>query len=165
MKDRERRAPNNMRGAKRPALDLTVQYAAPRKGLPAPRSLRTWAAAALERSAAQLTIRLVGAREGRALNRAYRGKDYATNILSFVYDAAELSGDLVLCAPVVAKEARAQGKNLRDHYAHLVVHGVLHLQGWDHEQSRNASRMERREIAILATLGIADPYVIGTPDQ
>ena len=144
---------------------LTVQYAVSRKGLPAANSFRSWASAALERSAAQITIRLVNAREGRALNRTYRGKDYPTNILSFAYELPELSGDLVLCAPVIAKEARAQGKSLRDHYAHLIVHGVLHLQGWDHENSHSARKMERREIAILATLGIADPYVIETPEQ
>ncbi|HKY02164.1 MAG TPA: rRNA maturation RNase YbeY [Burkholderiales bacterium] len=154
-----------MRRTKVRAPTLAVQYAVSRKGLPAANSFRLWASAALERSAAQITIRLVNAREGRALNRAYRGKDYPTNILSFVYELPELSGDLVLCAPVITKEARAQGKRLRDHYAHLIVHGTLHLQGWDHQSSRSASKMERREIAILATLGIADPYVIETPEQ
>jgi probable rRNA maturation factor len=148
------------RGA--PGASLAVQYAVPRAGLPARRSIERWVGAALERPAA-VTVRFVGRREGRALNRQYRGRDYATNVLTFVYqDAldrkAAVSGDLVLCAPVVADEARAQGKALRAHYAHLVMHGVLHLQGYDHERSRDAALMERRETSLLASLGYEDPY-------
>src|SRR5690606_16302670 len=112
---------------------------------------------------------MVDAREGRALNRHYRGRDYATNVLSFPADVAEgvklpkgvrmpLLGDLVICAPVVAREAKEQGKALNDHYAHLTVHGVLHLLGWDHEDEREAECMARLARRILAGLGIEDPY-------
>jgi probable rRNA maturation factor len=143
------------RGGARTAL--AVQYAAPRAGLPARASIARWAAAALERPA-RLTVRFVGRREGRALNRTYRRRDYATNVLTFVYDDAPLYGDIVLCAPVVAAEARQAGRALAAHYAHLVVHGVLHLQGYDHERSRDAAAMERREAEVLAALGLPDPY-------
>lgn len=138
---------------------MQVQYAAPRRGLPAARSVRHWALAALERSA-QATVRFVGAREGRALNRDYRGRDYATNVLTFTYGQHEgaLLGDIVLCAPVVAREAREQRKALRWHYAHLVVHGMLHLQGYDHERAYDAQNMERREVAVLRELGFDNPY-------
>ncbi len=134
-----------------------MQYAAPRAGLPARRSIARWVEAALERPAT-LTVRFVGRAEGRALNRLYRRKDYATNVLTFVYHDAPLAGDIVLCAPVVAGEARRDGRTLAAHYAHLVVHGVLHLQGWDHERARDAAAMERHETALLAVLGYADPY-------
>ena len=103
-----------------------------------------------------LTIRIVGSREARVLNKKYRAKNYATNVLSFPYGAG--SGDLVLCHPVIAREARAQRKTLRAHYAHLVVHGVLHLRGHDHLRRRDAARMERAEIRILRRLGFGDPY-------
>jgi probable rRNA maturation factor len=136
---------------------LTVQYAAPRAGLPAPRSIARWVAAALARPAT-LTVRFVGRAEGRALNRLYRRKDYATNVLTFVYADAPLAGDNVLCAPVVATEARRDRKTPAAHYAHLVMHGVLHLQGWDHERTRDAAAMEARETTLLAALGYADPY-------
>ena len=152
-------------------LDVAVSYAAPRTGLPAAVSFRKWVAAALEGRIreADLAIRIVDAKEGRALNRHYRGKDYATNVLSFPADAAEgvklpkgvkmpLLGDLVICAPVVAREAKEQGKALNDHYAHLTVHGALHLLGWDHEDDREAECMEALEREILAGLGIEDPY-------
>ncbi|HEU4992189.1 MAG TPA: rRNA maturation RNase YbeY [Luteimonas sp.] len=152
-------------------LDVSVGYALPRAGLPSAVSFRKWVAAALAGRIreADLAIRVVDAREGRALNRHYRGKDYATNVLSFPADAAEgvklpkgvkmpLLGDLVICAPVVAREAKEQGKAVNDHYAHLTVHGVLHLLGWDHEDEREAECMERLEREILAGLGIADPY-------
>ena len=152
-------------------LDVSVGYALPRAGLPSATSFRKWVAAALAGRIreADLAIRLVDAREGRALNRHYRGKDYATNVLSFPADAAEgvkllkgvkmpLLGDLVICAPVVAREAKEQGKPLNDHYAHLTVHGTLHLLGWDHEDEREAECMERLEREILAGLGIDDPY-------
>ena len=139
-------------------LSLTVQYATRAATLPAAAALRRWARAALERDAA-VTLRFVGTPEARRLNAAFRGKDYATNVLTFVYDeAAALAGDIVLCAPVVRREAKAQGKTFPDHCAHLVVHGMLHLQGYDHDHPRAARAMERRESAILATLRVPDPY-------
>ena len=150
-------------------LDVAVGYAAPRAGVPAAVSFRKWVAAALEGRIreADLAIRIVDEKEGRALNHHYRGKDYATNVLSFPAELPEglpkgvklpLLGDLVLCAPVVAREAREQGKPLNAHYAHLTVHGCLHLLGWDHEDEREAEAMEQLEREILAELGIADPY-------
>jgi len=152
-------------------LDVSVSYAAPRTGVPSSVSFRKWVAAALAGRIreADLAIRIIDAREGRALNRHYRGKDYATNVLSFPADMAEgvklpkgvkmpLLGDIVLCAPVVAREAREQKKPLAEHYAHLTVHGVLHLLGWDHEDAREAECMEQLEREILAGLGIGDPY-------
>ena len=150
-----------MKKADAPArLELAVQYATPRAGLPARRSLARWLGAALARGA-RITVRFVGAAEGRRLNRDYRGRDHSTNVLTFVYSAARgdaLEGDIVLCAPVIAREARTQGLSTRAHYAHLAVHGALHLQGYDHERSRDAARMEAREGSILARLGFADPY-------
>jgi probable rRNA maturation factor len=150
-------------------LDVAVGYAVPRAGIPAAVSFRKWVAAALagRMREADLAIRLVGAKEGRSLNHHYRGKDYATNVLSFPAELPEglpegvklpLLGDLVLCAPVVAREAREQGKPLAAHYAHLTVHGVLHLLGWNHEDAREAECMEQLEREILAGLGVADPY-------
>jgi probable rRNA maturation factor len=144
----------------RPRLELALQYAAPRAGLPARSSIAAWLGAALER-AARVTVRFVGAAEGRRLNRHYRRRDYATNVLTFAYGAARggaLEGDIVLCAPVVAREARERGLPLRAHYAHLAVHGALHLQGHDHEAPRAAARMEARERRIMARLGFGDPY-------
>ena len=139
-------------------LVFTLQVACSAAKLPARRRLRAWAQAALRRGA-NLTVRVVGAREGRTLNRRYRGRDYATNVLTFIYGAKRgLNGDIALCAPVIAKEARAQGKALEAHYAHLLVHGVLHLQGFDHDNAQEAAEMEAREIAILAALGYANPY-------
>ena len=150
-------------------LDVSVGYALPRAGVPAAVSFRKWVAAALAGRIreADLAIRLVDAKEGRALNRHYRGRDYATNVLSFPADLPEglpegvrlpLLGDLVLCAPVVAREARDQGKPLAAHYAHLTVHGTLHLLGWDHGNDVEAEAMEQLEREILAGLGIDDPY-------
>ncbi|AWV06639.1 rRNA maturation RNase YbeY [Marilutibacter maris] len=150
-------------------LDVAVHYGLPRAGIPAAVSFRKWVAAALEGRIreADLAIRLVDAREGRSLNRHYRGRDYATNVLSFPAEIPEglpknvkfpLLGDLVVCAPVVAREAREQGKPLAAHYAHMTVHGALHLLGWDHEDEREAECMENLEREILASLGIADPY-------
>jgi probable rRNA maturation factor len=150
-------------------LDVTINYAVPRTGIPAAMSFRKWVAAALANRIreADLAIRIVGTKEGRALNRHYRGKDYATNVLSFPAELPEglpkgvklpLLGDLVLCAPVVAREAKEQKKPLAAHYAHLTVHGVLHLLGWDHDDEREAECMEQLEREILATMGIADPY-------
>ena len=146
-------------------LDVAIEYACPRAGLPAAVSFRKWVAAALRGRIreADLAIRIVGAREGRSLNRHYRGKDYATNVLSFPAELPEgvrlpLLGDIVLCAPVVAREAKEQKKALVEHYAHLTVHGALHLLGWDHEDAREADAMEQLERGILAELGIGDPY-------
>ncbi len=104
-------------------------------------------------------MRFVGQREGRTLNALYRDKEYATNVLAFVYDTStRVEGDIVLCAPVLSAEARAQGKTFADHCAHLVVHGMLHLQGYDHDTDRAARAMEARETGILAGLGVPDPY-------
>ena len=146
-------------------LDVAVNYAAPRAGVPAAVSFRKWVAAALKGRIreADLAIRIVDEREGQALNRHYRGKDYATNVLSFPAELPEgvklpLLGDLVICAPVVAREAAAQGKPLAAHYAHLTVHGVLHLLGLDHEDEREAEAMEQIERDVMAALGFPDPY-------
>lgn len=150
-------------------LDVGVSYALPRAGLPAATSFRKWVAAALKGRIreADLAIRLVDDREGRSLNQHYRGKDYATNVLSFPAELPEglpkgvklpLLGDLVICAPVVAREAAEQDKPLNAHYAHLTVHGVLHLLGWDHEDDKEAEAMEQLERDILADLGVSDPY-------
>lgn len=145
--------------ATRPAkLDLNVQYAVSARGKPSPAQFRKWMRAALDNDA-RITLRIVAQKEGRALNRIYRRKDYATNVLTFVFrDRPPFEGDLALCAPVVAHEARAQKKPLSAHYAHLTVHGLLHLQGYDHENDKDAAVMERRETRILAKLGYADPY-------
>jgi len=118
-----------------------------------------WARAALQ-GGGQVTIRLVDSDEGQELNRDYRGKDYATNVLSFPYETEpRLMGDLVICHAVVAREAAEQGKPLAAHYAHLVVHGMLHLQGYDHETGEeDAAEMENEERRIMATLGYPDPY-------
>ena len=132
---------------------VTVQYAVPRRGVPAAGSLRKWAPAVSE-----VTLRIVGAAEGRRLNRAYRRKDYATNVLSFPYGGGR--GDVVLCHPVIAREARAQGKSVAAHYAHLVVHGVLHLRGYRHERKAEAQRMAREEIRLLRRLGLRNPYAV-----
>jgi len=146
---------------RRPRLSLTVQYAMPGADLPARALLRRWARAALTRNAV-VTLRFVDEAEGRALNRSYRRRDHPTNVLAFVYhdvDGAHgVDGDLVLCAPVMRREAAEQGKSLAAHCAHLIVHGLLHLQGYDHEHATEAARMEAREIAILAGLGFTDPY-------
>ncbi len=139
-------------------LDLSVQYVCNPEGLPSRTQFRTWARAALE-GGAQVTIRLVEADEGQELNKEYRGKDYATNVLSFPYDTEpRVFGDLVICPAVVAREAAEQGKALEAHYAHLVVHGMLHLQGWDHEDDASAEAMEQQEREILAAQGYSDPY-------
>lgn len=144
--------------------EISVQYGLARRGLPAPLSIRRWAEAALQHlgESGQLCVRLVDAEEGRQLNRDWRGKDYATNVLSF---PAELEiegqrwlGDLVLCAPVVAREAAEQNKSSRHHYAHLTVHGVLHLLGHDHQHEAQARVMEALERQILDGMGIGDPY-------
>ncbi|HOZ94076.1 MAG TPA: rRNA maturation RNase YbeY [Ottowia sp.] len=150
-----------------PSLRLSLQFArspemAPhRAALPRAQVLR-WLRAALGADVrlAEIAVRVVGADEGRQLNRDYRGKDYATNVLTFDYSVApQLAADLVLCAPVVAREAAELATPLAQHYAHLLVHGALHAQGWDHETSeQEAEAMEARETAILAALGVPDPY-------
>jgi probable rRNA maturation factor len=143
-------------------LALAVQYADPRlkESLPRPQ-LRRWAQAAL-RGPAELTIRLVDEEEGRALNRDYRGKDYATNVLTFAYDEDEgdapARADIVLCTDVLLREAAEQGKELAAHAAHLVVHGVLHAQGYDHDDDDDAAEMEAIEIDVLEQLGFGNPY-------
>ena len=112
---------------------------------------------------AEITVRIVNADEGQRLNREFRGKDYATNVLTFDYAQDPLvMADLVLCAPVVAQEAKAQGKTLQQHYAHLIVHGTLHAQGWDHESSlADAQEMEAYEISVMKELGFRNPYGAG----
>lgn len=147
-----------------PALTLSLQFArfddVARHRAALPRSQVTrWLRHALDADA-ELTVRIVDADEGQALNRDYRGKDYATNVLTFDYATEPVvMADLVLCAPVVAREAAEQGKTLRQHYAHLLVHGALHAQGWDHETSdADAEAMEAREIDILTRLGFPNPY-------
>jgi probable rRNA maturation factor len=136
-----------------------VQYASEADNIPQRAQFRRWVAAALQ-SPAQITLRIVDADEGRMLNRDYRDKDYATNVLTFAYgeEGGVLAGDIVLCAPVVEREAREQGKDLRAHYAHLTVHGVLHMQGFDHETEAEAREMEAMEVEILRRLRFNSPY-------
>lgn len=136
---------------------VAVQVACARRGLPSAARFRAWARCAAG-GPATLGIRLVSAREARSLNTAYRGADYAPNVLSFAYAKAPLAGDIVLCPSVVAREAREQGKSLAAHFAHLTVHGVLHLRGYRHARAGDARRMERAEIRILRALGVANPY-------
>ena len=140
-----------------PKLALAVQYAVATEGLPTRAQVRRWVKAALAQDA-EITVRFVDTEEGLALNRDYRGKDYATNVLSFIYESAPVVGDLVICVPVVVSEAQAQHKSAEAHYAHLVVHGVLHLQGFEHENEADAQAMEARETEIVTRLGYADPY-------
>jgi probable rRNA maturation factor len=163
----------------RSALAVSVQYAGARRGVPHSLSLAGWARAAFAASTprsrkstrANLTIRIVGAAESRSLNRTWRGKDKPTNVLSFpsgdfagdalrerTASEGAMLGDLAICAPVVAREAREQHKPARAHWAHMVVHGVLHLLGYDHENDREANDMEARETAILKRFGYANPY-------
>lgn len=155
-------------------LLVDVQRASDHPGVPDDASLRRWAGAAASGAAlagaAQLSVRIVDLAEGVALNAAYRGKAGPTNVLSFAFDAPEhtqppLLGDVVLCAPVVAREAAEQGKPLAAHYAHLVVHGVLHLLGHAHDAAADAARMEAIEREVLSGLGHADPYAetVGDP--
>jgi probable rRNA maturation factor len=141
-------------------LDLSVQYACNREGLPLRADFARWARAALA-GGGVVTIRLVDADEGQTLNNDYRGKDYATNVLSFPYETTpRVMGDLVICPSVVAREAADQNKPLAAHYAHLTVHGMLHLQGRDHDNDDDAQAMEDEEREILAALGYPDPYAV-----
>lgn len=146
-------------------LELDVIVASDDPEVPAEARLRAWAAAALagRRDEAELSIRVVDMAEGRALNREYRGRDYATNVLSFPADLPAgvdlpVLGDLAVCAPVVRREAEEQGKALQAHWAHMTVHGILHLLAYDHQEDDEAQRMEGLERSILAGLGYADPY-------
>jgi probable rRNA maturation factor len=141
-----------------PALRLSVQGQSRFTGLPARSTLARWIAAAVDGDA-QITLRFVGRAEARRLNRVYRGKDYATNVLTFDYARAPaVQADIVLCVPVIRREAREQRKTPREHLAHLIVHGALHAQGHDHDRAASARPMEALEVAILARLGVDDPY-------
>jgi len=163
-----------------PATEIAIQFATGRKGVPGPVLLRRWADAAVRqipvtkqlrrplRAGSAVSIRVVGAAESKRLNAAWRGKDKPTNVLSFpsgLTRTPQLAasdpyplGDLVICAPVVAREAREQGKMPHAHWAHMVVHGVLHLLGYDHEIDQDAGVMEAREVNLLATFGYPNPY-------
>jgi probable rRNA maturation factor len=153
-----------------PPLAVDVQYGTKKPYAPPAARIAEWAREAVGRDGrgAELSVRVSTAAESRRLNHAWRGKDKPTNVLSFPAELprgagpTRLLGDVVICAAVVAREAREQGKTLRAHWAHMVVHGALHLLGLDHERSpREAATMERREKRVLARLGFADPYVVG----
>ena len=142
-----------------PDLSLHFQCPSIDVSLPNKKHFKKWASATL-RVNTEVTIRIVDEAEGRALNLAYRGRDYATNVLTFTLtETPHLIGDIVICAPVVASEALTQNKALIAHYAHLTVHGVLHLHGYDHENEYQAALMEGLEISILHKLGYANPYI------
>ena len=146
--------------AKRPPdVSVALQFAARAPGAPGPAKLRRWIVAAAS-AASDVTLRIVGTAEGRRLNREFRGRDYATDVLTFVYGRRPYRGDIVICHPVLARAARERGVALEAHYAHLVVHGMLHLRGHDHERARDAQRMESLERRILARIGFADPYAV-----
>lgn len=152
-----------MQASKR--LNLSVQYACDAPDLPGRAEVRRWARAALDADGArggQITVRFVDADEGQSLNRDYRGKDYATNVLTFAYtedeDSEVTEADIIFCTDVLEKEAAEQKKTVEEHTAHLVVHGVLHAQGYDHEDDEEANEMEALETEILATLGYDNPY-------
>lgn len=148
-----------------PKLVLTLQYAGKNNNLPKRDQIKRWGVAALFRDA-NLTIRFVDKNEGRQLNKQFRNKDYATNVLTFNYDNVLedelLAGDIVLCVPVVLEEANEQKKSLEAHYAHLVVHSILHLQGYDHQSDVEAEEMEALETKIIVGLGYPDPYADNT---
>ena len=140
-------------------MAIAIQCASRLPGLPAAADFRRWLRATLPAGVAgTFTLRVVNAAEGRRLNCRFRRLDYATNVLTFTYDTRPLVADIVLCAPVIVREARAQGKASRDHYAHLTVHGALHALGFDHASAADAARMEAREVEILGTLKIGNPY-------
>jgi len=140
-------------------LKLHLQLGSRAVGAPSATQLRRWAGAALDRPS-EVTVRIVGEAEARRLNRRYRGEDHATNVLSFPYALSRrmVQGDVVLCAPVIAREARSQGKSLEAHFAHMTVHALLHLRGYDHARRRAAARMEALEKRVLTKLGYPDPY-------
>ncbi|MBW8457773.1 MAG: rRNA maturation RNase YbeY [Thiobacillus sp.] len=148
-----------------PEFSLSVQFASDADALPGRAQVRRWVAAALEHPA-EISVRIVDAEEAQALNQDYRDKTYVPNVLTFEYgeighDASGrgiLGGDVVICAPVVEREAREQGKPAKHHYAHMTIHGVLHLQGYDHIDPAEAEIMESREIAILKQFHIPNPY-------
>ena len=143
-----------------PQLKISTQFATTHAHLPSKLQLKKWAKAAL-RVETEVTIRIVDEHEARALNSQYRGKDYATNVLTFpITESPILMGDIVICAPVVAAEAIAQNKSITEHFAHLTVHGMLHLSGFDHETEPQAELMEALEVQILAKLGYANPYLV-----
>jgi len=143
-----------------PKLSIAIQIASNHINLPTRAQFRKWAKATI-RVDTEVTIRIVDEAEGRELNKMYRAKDYATNVLTFpLTEEPHLMGDIIICAPVVAAEALAQNKPLEAHYAHLTVHGVLHLHGYDHEIEAQAELMESLETAIVCKLGYADPYLI-----
>ena len=154
-----------------PEFSLSVQFASEASELPTRAQIRRWVAAALEH-AAEITVRIVDAEEAQTLNQDYRDKDYVPNVLTFEYGEigrdesgrAILGGDVVICAPVVEREAREQGKPLQHHYAHMTVHGVLHLQGYDHIDPADADIMESREAVILRRFRIPNPY-LSFPDE
>jgi probable rRNA maturation factor len=144
----------------RPEFSLSVQFASEADELPSRAQVRRWVAAALEHPA-EITVRIVDTEEAQALNQDYRQKGYVPNVLTFEYGEVSpgvLGGDVVICAPVVEREAREQGKPLKHHYAHMTVHGVLHLQGYDHIDPADAGIMESHEIAILKQFRIPNPY-------
>lgn len=144
-----------------PQFGLAVQFASEANDLPSRAQIRRWVAAALEHNA-EITVRIVDADEAQALNQDYRDKAYVPNVLTFEYGEITpgvLGGDVVICAPVVEREAREQGKPLKHHYAHMTVHGVLHLQGYDHLEPAEAELMEAREAAILKRFHIPNPYL------
>ncbi len=143
-----------------PKLDITIQYRSQHAHLPTKKKFQKWVNATLNVDT-EVTIRLVDEQESRELNRMYRGKDYATNVLTFALtETPHLMGDIIICAPVVESEALLQQKSLEAHYAHLTVHGILHLHGYDHEIEAQAELMESLEISILAKLGYANPYLV-----
>ena len=137
---------------------IVIQRCVPASGIPAAASLRLWAQSALRKKGA-LTIRIVDEAESETLNSRYRHKQKPTNVLSFGYGEPGVLGDLVICAPVVEREAQEQGKTVRAHWAHMVIHGCLHLQGHDHENQKEAEAMEKLEIRILGKLGFDNPYL------
>ena len=142
------------------SFKLAVQYAvSDSKNCPTRSQFRRWVKAALSQSA-EIVIRLVDEVEGQQLNHQFRGKDYATNVLTFAdHDIQPLLGDIVLCAPVIQQEAQQQHKQLQAHYAHMTIHGILHLQGYDHLDDSEAAEMEQLEIQILSQFGLPNPYV------
>ena len=144
---------------RRRRLALALQIATRSTPIPGAAKFRRWLGAALAQPG-EITVRIVGTAEARRLNRRYRGRDHATNVLSFPYGTSRgtLRGDIVLCAPVIRREARAQGKSIEAHFAHLLLHGLLHLQGHEHDRPRDAARMEALETRLVIKLGYPDPY-------